>query len=259
MTFPVAAMQTLISTRDRSFNYGDGIFTTMQVRGGSIQLWPLHLQRLQRSAAQLGFSAIDWQSVQQQAQAAITAPEQVIKLLVSRGEGGRGYAIPDAGSPGIYITVSSMPDYRNARQQGINLGIATLKLAVQPLLAGLKHNNRLEQVLLKQELAATAADDLLVLDQQGFITEASAANVFLHRDGIWHTPELQRAGVAGVMREHILQQADVAIVNWGIAELASVDAIFICNALMGIVPVCNIKGRALSVRAVQQFSEQVLC
>lgn len=252
-------MPTLISARDRSFNYGDGIFTTMQVRDGSIQLWPLHLQRLQRSAEQLGFGVIDWLRVQQQVQAAITAAEQVIKLLVSRGEGGRGYAPAEAGAPGIYISASPMPDYRLAQQQGISLAIATLQLAVQPLLAGLKHNNRLEQVLLKQELASTDADDLLVLDQQGFITEVSAANVFLHRDGNWHTPELQRAGVAGVMRQHILQQANIAQVNWGITELASVDAIFICNALMGIVPVRSIAGRALSVSTVQQFSKQVLC
>lgn len=259
MTFTVAAMQPHISTRDRSFNYGDGIFTTMQVRDGHIQLWPLHLERLQRSCTQLGFTAIDWQNVQQQAQAAITAPEQVIKILISRGEGGRGYASADVVKPGIYISVSPMPDYHLAQRQGISLGVAQLKLAVQPLLAGLKHNNRLEQVLLKQELANTEYDDLLVLDQQGFITEASAANVFLHRGGIWHTPQLQRAGVAGVMRQNIMQQADIAQVNWRFAELASVDAIFICNALMGIVPVRSIEGRTLSISKVQQFLKRVLC
>lgn len=252
-------MTTFISARDRSFNYGDGIFTTMQVRGGSIQLWPLHLQRLQHSVSQLGFGTVDWDALQQQAQAAITAPDQVVKVLISRGEGGRGYAAADVTAPGIYISVSPMPNYQQAQQQGIHLGIASLKLAVQPLLAGLKHNNRLEQVLLKQELAATEYDDLLVLDQQGFITEASAANVFLHRDGAWHTPELLRAGVAGVMRQHILQQVSITQVNWGISELASVDAIFICNALMGIVPVRSINGRALTVSKVQQFSKQVLC
>lgn len=252
-------MQSVIPATDRSFNYGDGIFTTMQVRDGCIQLWPLHLQRLQRSAVQLGFAAIDWQALQQQAQAAITAPEQVIKLLVSRGEGGRGYAAADVGAPGVYVFTSPMPDYRHAQQQGVGLGIAALKLAVQPLLAGLKHNNRLEQVLLKQELAGTEHDDLLVLDQQGFITEVSAANVFLFRDGVWHTPELLRAGVAGVMRQHIMQQADITPVNWPATELESVDAMFICNALMGIVPVHSVEGRALSVRTVQQFSKQVLC
>src|SRR5690606_38631131 len=143
----------------------------MQVRERNILLWPLHLQRLQRAAVQLGFGAIDWQVVEQQAQAAITAPEQVIKILLSRGEGGRGYATTDVGAPLVYVSTSPMPDYRHARQQGVHLGIAALKLAVQPLLAGLKHNNRLEQVLLKQELAGIDFDDLLVLDQQGFIVE----------------------------------------------------------------------------------------
>lgn len=252
-------MPTLISARDRSFNYGDGIFTTMQIRGGRIQLWPLHLQRLQHSVTQLGFGAVDWDAVLQQVQAAITAADQVVKVVISRGEGGRGYAVADVTEPGIYISVSSMPNYQLAQQQGIHLGIASLKLAVQPLLAGLKHNNRLEQVLLKQELAATEYDDLLVLDQQGFITEVSAANVFLHRDGAWYTPELQRAGVAGVMRQHILQQVSIIQVNWDMTELATVDAIFICNALMGIVPVRSIAGRALSVAEVTQFSKQVLC
>lgn len=257
--FLVATMQVLVSPLDRSFNYGDGLFTTMQVQGGAIKLWPLHLQRLQHGAARLGFAEVDWPAVQQQVQAAITAEQQVVKLLVSRGEGGRGYATDALSLPKIYLSTSAMPDYRRQREQGVRMQLARLQLAVQPLLAGLKHNNRLEQVLLKQELATTDAEELLVLDQQGFITEASAANVFLHRDGRWHTPALERAGVAGVMRQHIMQQADITLVNWQAAELTAVDAMFICNALMGIVPVCSIAGRALSLSTVQQFIKQVVC
>ena len=252
-------MQALISPFDRSFNYGDGIFTTMQVRAGSIQLWPLHLQRLQRAASQLGFASIDWHSVEQQAQGAVTAEQQVIKLLISRGDAGRGYAPTDGCSPNIYVSVSPMPDYRQAQTQGVHLQPARLKLAVQPALAGLKHNNRLEQVLLKQELASTAADDLLVLDQLGFITEATAANVFLQRAGQWYTPALTRAGVAGVMRQHIMQSADIREIDWTAAELDSVDAMFICNALMGIVPVRRFANRNLAMAGVEQFTKQVIC
>ena len=137
--------------------------------------------------------------------------------------------------------------------------MARLQLAVQPALAGLKHNNRLEQVLLKQELASTAADDLLVLDQLGFITEATAANVFLQRAGQWYTPALTRAGVAGVMRQHIMQSADIREVDWKAAELDSVDAMFICNALMGIVPVRRFANRNLAMAGVEQFTKQVIC
>ncbi|MEO3679610.1 aminodeoxychorismate lyase [Rheinheimera sp. FR7-31] len=249
-----------VSLNDRSFNYGDGTFTTMQVQQGRIQLWPLHLQRLQHAAGVLGFTGINWQDVQQQAfaaAAAYTLTSQVLKLLLSRGEGGRGYATQGVSDARLYISSSSMPDYAAARLSGVCMQLAQLKLAVQPALAGLKHNNRLEQVLLKQELAGTDADELLVLDQQGYITEASAANVFFYRDNNWYTPELSRAGVAGVMRQHLLQQTQVTEVNWQLSELNHIDAMFICNALMGIVPVRMLADKALALKPVQQLSESL--
>ncbi|MDX5408108.1 MAG: aminodeoxychorismate lyase [Chromatiaceae bacterium] len=249
-----------VSLNDRSFNYGDGTFTTMQVRHGRIQLWPLHLQRLQHAASVLGFTGINWQDVQQQAFAAAAACKdslQVLKLLLSRGQGGRGYATTGVSDARLYISSSAMPDYAAVRLSGVRMQLAQLKLAVQPALAGLKHNNRLEQVLLKQELAGTDADDLLVLDQQGYITEASAANVFFYRDNNWYTPALSRAGVAGVMRQHLLQQTQVTEVNWQLSELNHIDAMFICNALMGIVPVRMLADKALALKPVQQLSESL--
>ena len=230
----------------------------MQVRAGEIQLWPLHLQRLQRSAQRLMFGDIDWDLVTAQAHSAITMSEQVIKILISRGEGGRGYGYAGVTSPSIYVSSSAMPDYTEA-QKGICLGIATLQLAVQPVLAGLKHNNRLEQVLIKQQLLDSTYDDLLVLDQLGFVTEASAANVLFCREGNWYTPELTRAGVAGVMRQNIMQQLPVQEVNWQLDELNTVDAIAVCNALMGIVPVRRFCNRDLSLTPVQQLRTQVVC
>jgi len=229
------------------------------VRDGELQLWPLHLLRLQHAAAQLGFGPIDWTQVQQQAQAAITQAAQVVKVLISRGTGGRGYSCEGMMTPCIYVSSSVMPDYQKAQQQGIRLGLATLQLAVQPLLAGLKHNNRLEQVLLKQELAIRPFDELLVLDQLGFVTEVSAANVLFFRAEHWYTPELKRAGVAGVMRKNIMQQTPITEVDWTLDELQSVEAIAICNALMGIVPVKHFNGRELSLLPVQQLKKQVVC
>ena len=251
-------MQSVISAQDRSFNYGDGIFTTIRVRSGELQLWPLHLQRLQRSARQLMFGDIDWDDVALSARAAVSMPEQVIKILISRGEGGRGYGYAGVSQPRIYISRSAMQDYSSA-QAGISLGIASLQLAVQPLLAGLKHNNRLEQVLIKQQLIESTYDELLVLDQQGFVTEASAANLLFYKNANWYTPQLNRAGVAGVMRQHIMQQTDVKEVNWQLSEMASVEAIAVCNALMGIVPVSMFGDRSLSIAPVQQLRTQVVC
>jgi 4-amino-4-deoxychorismate lyase len=252
-------VQAVINPQDRSFNYGDGIFTTVQVHGGKLQLWPLHIQRLQRAAAQLAFAPIDWHPLQQQAELAIESAEQVVKILISRGEGGRGYGCTEVSAPKVYISASAMPDYRQLQRHGVNVRIAKLQLAVQPRLAGLKHNNRLEQVLLKQELAVTDADELLVLDQLGYITEATAANVFFWRQGQWYTPALTRAGVAGVMRQHIMQTIPVTEVHWDINELSSIEAMFICNALMNIVPVRSIENKRLTAAPVQQLIQQVLC
>lgn len=231
----------------------------MQVRDGQIHLWPLHLQRLQLGVQRLGFGVIDWQKLEQDAKAAVHSASQVVKILISRGEGGRGYGCQGVGLPAIYISSAAMPDYSRAQQQGVHLRPAALQLGIQPLLAGLKHNNRLEQVLLKQELSQYDADDLLVLDQQGFITEAIAANVFFYKSGHWFTPELSRAGVSGVMRQHLMSQLAVTEVNWPLAALCEVEAMFICNALMGIVPVIQCAEYCFSLHAVQQLQQQVLC
>lgn len=256
-------MHSSISVSDRSFNYGDGIFTTIRVVAGALQLWPLHLQRLQLGATKLCFGAIDWDRVAQQAASAISQSEQVIKILISRGEGGRGYGCSGLDQPAVYVTTSAMPDYSQYHGKGMTLGLANLQLAVQPALAGLKHNNRLEQVMLKQELQLAdrkpQVDDLLVLDALGYVTEATAANLMFFKKGKWYTPQLNRAGVAGVMRQHIMQQIEVEEVNWTLDQLDTVEEMVICNALMGVIPVQSFEHHHFSISAGQQLYKQVLC
>uniref|UniRef100_A0A486XHY6 Aminodeoxychorismate lyase n=1 Tax=Rheinheimera sp. BAL341 TaxID=1708203 RepID=A0A486XHY6_9GAMM len=244
---------------DRSFNYGDGVFTTMLVCDGQLQLWPLHLSRLQVAANRLGFGPVDWEKLQHDVFTTISSAHQVIKLLLSRGEGGRGYSPAGITQPHWYISQSAVPDYAVAAEQGISVETAELKLAVQPLLAGLKHNNRLEQVLLKQEQSRRGVDDLLVLDQLGYVTEAISANVFFYRNGQWATPKLHRAGVAGVMREALLARHKIAQHDWQYETLMPIDAMFICNAIMGVIPVKLFDGRPLDISPVLQFRRQMTC
>lgn len=257
-------MHSSISVSDRSFNYGDGIFTTIRVSAGVLQLWPLHLQRLQHGATKLGFGIIDWDRVAQLATSAVSQSEQVIKILISRGEGGRGYGCNGLDQPAIYVTASAMPDYSQYHGKGMKLGLANLQLAVQPALAGLKHNNRLEQVMLKQELQQQndrkqPVDDLLVLDTQGYITEATAANLMFYKNGSWFTPQLHRAGVAGVMRQYIMQRIEVEEVNWTLQQLETIEEMVICNALMGIISVQSFEQHRYSLSAGLQLHKQVLC
>ncbi|MCH8538701.1 MAG: aminodeoxychorismate lyase [Alkalimonas sp.] len=247
------------SVGDRSFQFGDGIFSTIRVSDGHPELWPLHLSRLQAGVERLGICAPDWLELTKQVQQAVTAKHQVLKVMISRGHAGRGYSPAGVEGPDVFITTAELPDYRSWQQQGIRLGLANLQLACQPVLAGLKHNNRLEQVLLKQELVTTEWDDLLVLDQQGYITEATAANLFFYRQQQWFTPQLQRAGVAGVMRAHLMTQLATQEVNWTLPELEQVEAIFICNALCGVVPVRQFQHRTLNIAAVQRLQQELLC
>lgn len=244
------------SVSDRSFQYGDGIFTTMLVDDSQLVLWDLHWQRLAQSLQRLQMPPLDEQTVKLQAEQAIKAPSQVIKLLVSRGQGGRGYSPAGFNEPLVYVTPSPLPDYQQQRQQGIWLGIASLQLSTQPLLAGIKHTSRLETVLLKAESEQSAFDDLVVCDQQGRVTELCAANLFFKTKNKWCTPKLDQAGVAGVMRQWLLQHLDVEQGYFPLTALDDATAMFASNALMGVVPVRQFQQRLLNldeVRPIQQL------
>ena len=245
-------LQTPNST-DRSFQYGDGLFTTIRVKDGKAMLWDLHLQRLVSGAKALLIHEFDADELTAKVRQAISAPDQVIKVLISRGQAGRGYSPQGIESPCCYISTAALPDYSNWQQQGIRLGVAELKLAQQPALAGLKHNNRLEQVLIKAELAQSGVDELVVLDQSDAVIEVSAANLMFCKKDQWFTPKLDQAGVNGVMRQHLMAKQAVTEGRYCLTDLQQADALLICNALMGVVPVNQFAGQTKNIELVRQF------
>lgn len=242
---------------DRSFQYGDGIFTTMLVDNSQLVLWDFHWQRLVLSLQRLQMPPLFEHRVKLQAEQAITMPSQVVKLLVSRGQGGRGYSPSGFTEPLVYVTSSPLPDYQQQRQQGIRLGVASLQLSTQPLLAGMKHTSRLETVLLKSEVEQSSFDDLVACDQQGRVTELSAANLFFKIKDQWCTPKLDQAGVEGVMRQWLLQQLDVQQGYFPLTALADASAMFACNALMGVVPVRQFNQRVFKLDAIRPIQQLV--
>lgn len=246
----------------RALQYGDGLFTTMRVCNGEIALWPLHLARLQVSAKRLGFAEPDWQQLATwlQAQAQTRTDDCVFKLLISRGIAGRGYAPDPQAQVRCYLYLAPLPDYSAVKSTGLKVGVATLRLARQPALAGLKHCNRLEQVMLKQQLACTALDDFIVADTNDLVVEGTAANLFYQLAGHWYTPPLDACGVAGVMRRHIMSQLpQVAERKLPLQELPAVTAMFFTNALLGIAAVRELTDRTLDLSAVRSIQQQVLC
>ncbi|RVT45263.1 aminodeoxychorismate lyase [Rheinheimera sediminis] len=248
MLYPQAPNST-----DRSFHYGDGLFTTIRVKDGKVMLWDLHLQRLVEGTKRLLIHPFDTDELTAKVQQAVSAPHQVMKVLISRGMAGRGYSPQGIESPCCYISTAALPDYRAWQQQGIRLDLADFKLAQQPALAGLKHNNRLEQVLIKAELAQTDADELVVLDQSGAVIEVSAANLMFYKEGLWFTPALDQAGVNGVMRQHLMAHRTIREGQFCLDDLQQAEALLICNALMGVVPVKQFAGKTKNIELVRQF------
>ncbi len=240
---------------DRSFQYGDGIFTTIRVARGQLVCWPYHWQRLSASLQRLGMAALDEMWLKHQAEQQISAPEQVLKIVISRGQGGRGYSPAGFTQVQCYCGVSALPDYQSLQQHGLHLDVATLRLGIQPLLAGIKHTSRLETVLLKAEVERSPADDLVACDSTGLVTELSAANLFFYQQGRWHTPRLHQAGVAGVTRQWLLDYLQIVPGCYSLSQLQQAEAMLACNALMGLAPVRQFTSLRLDLAPVRPLQQ----
>ncbi|TRY32343.1 aminodeoxychorismate lyase [Aliiglaciecola sp. M165] len=240
--------QTMLPINERIANYGDGCFTTIAVVKGRAELLDQHINRLQTACERLQIDFSDWHSLRSAIeQKAEVLTNNVIKVLLSRGTGGRGYGTKQVSSANCYVSISAFPsDYAKKQVNGITLGLCNVCLAAQPMLAGIKHVNRLEQVLAKIELEKTQFDDLLVCDSSGNVIETTAANVFFGHQGQWVTPELSECGIEGVMRNHIIKimnKNNVVVHEKPIpfSQLMHFDSAFVCNSLMKLIPISTIQ------------------
>ncbi|KNC88585.1 aminodeoxychorismate lyase [Trabulsiella odontotermitis] len=162
---------------------------------------------------------------------------------VRHGRGGRGYNPAACLTPIRMLSLSPAPmHYARWREAGITLALSPVRLGRNPHLAGLKHLNRLEQVLIRAHLEQTDAEEALVLDSEGWVTECCAANLFWRAGDTVFTPRLTHAGVNGIMRQHCLSrlaQSRYHVVEVSAREEAvqQADEVLLCNALMPVVPV----------------------
>ncbi|MGK9171679.1 aminodeoxychorismate lyase [Yokenella regensburgei] len=252
--------QDVLSARDRAVQFGDGCFTTARVEKGCIHLLNEHLARLQQACDALFITFTDWDVLEQEMRHLATRQGVgVLKVILSRGSGGRGYSARTCLSPSRILSVSPAPaQYARWREEGITLSLSPVRLGRNPLLAGVKHLNRLEQVLIRRYLEQTDRDEALVLDSDGWVTECCAANIFWRKGCEIFTPRVDQAGVNGIMRQHCLQQ--LASSGYGVNEvnmradaLKSADEVMVCNALMPIVPVRQWDEKVWTSREMYNF------
>ncbi|WP_439888170.1 aminodeoxychorismate lyase [Pseudomonas sp. MBLB4123] len=239
----------LLSVRDRGLAYGDGLFETVAVRGGRPALLERHLARLAEGCARLGLPYDAILLRDELLAFSRQMGEGVAKLILTRGDGLRGYAPPQPAVARRLLLGGARPAYpAEHAEQGVRLFPCAMRLAEQPLLAGLKHLNRLEQVLARSEWQDGEHAEGLMQDASGRVIEGVFSNLFLLKGGVLLTPDLSRCGVAGVMRAELLAQADALGVpcevrDIDLAELLSADEVFLCNSLYGVWPVRRLQGR----------------
>lgn len=254
--------QTLdvIDVRERGLAYGDGHFTTATIVDGKIQFLQAHLTRLQLAQSRLKLKPIDWLSLTAHAEQVASAfSHAVIKIVITAGSGGRGYSRVGAEHPNVFVTVSAFPShYLTWQQKGIKLGLAEFMLSSHSSLSGLKHLNRLEQVMIRQELDARAEQDLLVCDHQGYIVEASSANVFWFTNGRWYTPCTESCGIDGVMRQVLIDHlTDVQVGRYQKSALENVDAMMLTNSVMELVPVQSYQQKGLDISIIHNIQRSM--
>lgn len=238
-------MKDLISALDRGLHYGDGLFETVAWFAGEMPLWPWHYRRLVEGARRLGMPVPDEAACRADVEEAMSDQERgVAKLIVTRGPGGRGYAPPPAATCTRLCLRYPYP-MDSVPAEGITLGVCRTRLALQPALAGIKHLNRLEQVLAALELNEGSVADGLMLDTEGGVVEATASNLFFFDgDDGWVTPRVDRCGVAGTLRAWLLEQGCVRESRVALDDLADFSACAVGNAVRGITPVNEITGVA---------------
>ena len=239
-----------IEVLDRGLQYGDGLFETLAYRNGSLEFLEQHLQRLNNDSKRLNISLVesDFVSLRQELLLVTQSLQEdaVVKIVITRGIGGRGYYAGDDLSLTRIISTHALPNYpQDFSKSGITVRFCQHRLSESKALAGIKHLNRLDQVLARSEWIDKAIAEGLMFDQHNHLIEGTMSNIFIVKSGRLLTPALNRSGVAGIMRSMIIKLAhenklDTSEQVLLQSDLTDADEVFVCNSVNGIWPVSAI-------------------
>jgi len=243
-----------IDCRDRGLQYGDGVFETLCVRRRAVRLLDYHLERLEASCRRLMIDPPDEQRLRGEiGRAAATRGSAVLKLIVTRGVGPRGYRPTGRERSTRILTLGPPPGTKGRDPPPLRVRVCATRLGSNPALAGLKTLNRLESVLARSEWSGMRVREGLMMDMDENFVCGTMSNLFLRRGKILMTPLLDRCGVAGVMRRWVLEQAGVLSlsvlerrIRW--ADIRAAEEVFMTNALNGPMPVAEIANGRERVR-----------
>jgi 4-amino-4-deoxychorismate lyase len=236
-----------ISPFDRGFAYGDGVFRTLKIIDGQPQHWPQHYQKLVADCAAISIVCPSAELLMNDIVQLFKLDEiAVAKIIITRGEGERGYAPPAVTMPMRVVIKSAMPQYAEENYiNGVELYLCETRLNAQTKLAGIKHLNRLENVLARMEWQNEAIFDGLMLDAQANAIECTMSNIFAKFGNTLITPDLSECGVAGITRQQIISHAapldvQIKVAPLPFAQLLKAEEVIVCNSLYGAFQVNKI-------------------
>jgi 4-amino-4-deoxychorismate lyase len=246
-----------LSSRDRGLLFGDGVFETLAVTDGVPRFWSRHLLRLGEGCRRLGLPIPEESVLREETAALLTGHDAcVLKIIVTRGTGGRGYQAPVNTRPTRILQCHCWPAVpQDCSDNGVRVRLCTTRLGNNPQLAGIKHLNRLEQVLARREWDDPDIREGLLLDAADCVIEGTMSNLFVVQGSTLVTPDLTHCGVAGIMRTVVMEQAvglglDVSVRPLPLAEVEQADELFLTNSLIGVWPVIGLGNRTWATGAV---------
>lgn len=239
-----------VSAQDRGLLYGDGVFRTLRVLNGCIQCWPRHYHKLQQDCAALWIACPEAGMLHEELQRLIgQQPDGVARITITRGEQKEyGYRPVEDVIPTRILKISPLFHYPDENySRGVKLRICNIRLAHQPKLAGIKHLNRLENILAAAECSDPDIAEGVLLDVSGNVIEGIRSNLFMVRKGELFTPSLSSCGVAGIQRERVMEWAvrhgvPCWVKQFGLMELLAAEEIFLVNSVIGLWPVRELSG-----------------
>jgi 4-amino-4-deoxychorismate lyase len=229
-----------VSVLDRGLGYGDGVFRTLVTHAGQPLWWHDHYAKLRADCAALALDCPDESVLRDEVSAVAESGQGVVKIVLTRGTGARGYAPPKEQACTRIVTAAPLPPHaRPDAPVEITARWCTLRLARQPRLAGIKHLNRLENVLARAEWDDSAIFEGLLCDDRGAVIGGVMSNLFWVKDGELFTPDLSESGVAGVARTRLLRAAARRDVQAHIGRylpdaILAADEVLICNSVIGV-------------------------
>jgi 4-amino-4-deoxychorismate lyase len=233
-----------LAAHDRGLHYGDGLFETITVENMQLLCWDEHLKRLERGCIKLNIAVPDKNLLKNEVSELINTESQgVIKIIISRGQGGRGYKILENIAPTRIISLYPWSyQYDQNSSSGVKTRICKYRYAKNPLLAGIKHLNRLEQILARSEWNDDSIAEGIVMDSENYIIEGTMSNIFCIIGKTLYTPDLSACGIEGIVRGKIIELAsnlkfNVEIKKMPLGFLMNAEEIFMCNSIIGVWPV----------------------